>query len=391
MTLEGKPRHRSTVKRTDCSTLPLVLAAMENTVNAIVITDRAGIIQWTNAAFCELAGYGAHEMPGRNIRILNSGRHPKSFFRDMWNGLLRGCSWRGSLINRRKDGAEYINNVTISPVAIAAGDPSHFVSIRQDQEAPLTSAPDTRSQRNQIAAAAGQFACGIAPDLDRYLTVIKKNTESLINRPEFSPEAGEYSERIVHAGDQAAALAGWLLAFSRRQAQEFRAVDLNGLIVGLRRHLQAILPQNIELKIALAPALGNPIGDENAIEEALIHLVVNARDAMPEGGTLLIETASLHRGASGPEKSSRGYALLRVTDTGIGMDAATQDHIFEPFYTTKLETSGAGLGLSAVYGIVKQAGGWISVYTEKGVGSSIEIFLPCDEDVANPSRDQGAF
>jgi two-component system, cell cycle sensor histidine kinase and response regulator CckA len=183
-------------------------------------------------------------------------------------------------------------------------------------------------------------------------TVIDSNTENPLSGSELPPDASE----------QAATLAGWLLAFSRRQAQQFRDIDFNALILGLKRHLQAILPQDIELKIALEPTLSNISADEHSLEEALIHLVVNARDAMPEGGRLTLETASVQQGRHNePENVPRGYALLRVTDTGIGMDAS------------------ADLGLSAVNAIVKQARGWISVYTEKGAGSRIEIFLPCSE------------
>jgi signal transduction histidine kinase len=237
---------------------------------------------------------------------------------------------------------------------------------------------DLPAHRNEIAETAGQIACGIAPELNGLLHEINKNSEFLLNGPELPPEAGERTDQIRRAGEQAATLAGWLLAFNRRQTQQFRVIDLNGLIRGLRCHLRAILPQNVELDVALEPALPDLMADENSLQEALIHLVVNARDAMPNGGRLTVETTTVRQRSQGePEGSTRTYALLRVTDTGVGMDASTQSRIFEPFFTCKLHAPAAGLGLSAVYGIVRQAGGWISVYTEKGAGSSVEIFLPC--------------
>ncbi len=378
MTLEATPPEHSGSEREDAPTgLPLLAAAMESAANAMAITDREGVVEWANNAFSDLTGYSSGEIVGRNIRILNSGRHPKRLFREMWQTLLRGRPWSGPLVNRHRDGTEYVHDATLSPVSTSGADITHFISVRQNIEAPTSAVEAVTSQRKEIAAA-GQFACGIAPDLNGFLSVINKNAESLVSSSEFPVEAGEYSSRIIRAGEQAAVLAGWLLAFSRRQAQQFRSIDLNSLILGLRRHLQAILPQNIELEIALEPSLENVIADEMSLQEALIHLVVNARDAMPEGGKLTIETARIQqrsqREPSGPSKS---HVLLRVTDTGLCADAFTRSRMFEPFYATRSEAPAAGLGLSAVYGIVKQAGGWISVYAEKGVGSSVEVFLPC--------------
>ncbi len=342
MTLEAKPpQFSASIGEDALAGLPLLQAATESAANAIAITDRTGV---------------------------------------MWRELLRGRQWQGRLINRRKDGTEYVHNVSISPVRASGGEITHFISIRQDCAAPVRSTEGLPSQTTEITTAAGRVACGIASDLNGLLNVINRNTESLLNEPELPVEASECSGRIAHAGEQAATLAGWLLAFSRRQMQQFREIDLNGLILGLKRHLQGILPQDIELRIALEPTLGSVSADENALEEALIHLVVNARDAMPEGGRLTLETASVRQqGNNDSENAARDYVLLRVTDTGVGMDAFVQSRVFEPFFTTKPVTPTAGLGLSAVYGIVKQAGGWVSVYTEKGAGSSIEIFLPCSD------------
>jgi signal transduction histidine kinase len=232
--------------------------------------------------------------------------------------------------------------------------------------------------QNDHVAAGGQFAPSIASEVNELLNVMSCNTESPLNSPGVSVMTGESRGKIDRAGEQAAVLAGWLLAFSRRQARQFRTMDLNTMIRGLRSHLTAILPQEVELQLSLEPVLDKVEGDEAALQEALIHLVVNARDAMPEGGTLTIETARVRQLRQGePDSARRTYALLRVTDTGVGMDAATQDCIFEPLYDGKLEAPAAGLGLSAVHGIVKQSGGWISVYSEKGTGTSFEIFLPC--------------
>jgi len=174
---------------------------------------------------------------------------------------------------------------------------------------------------------------------------------------------------------------GWLLVFSRRQSQQFRRVELNALIIGLIRHLRTILPANIELEMRLDPVRRERIGDPAALEDALIHLTLNSRDAMPDGGTLTLETTSVEQRAAADSDSSgpRRYILLRVMDTGIAMDEIAQTEMFEPFHSANAEDSALGLGLSAVYGIVKQANGWISIQAGKDGGSVVEIFLPMAE------------
>ncbi len=359
--------------------LSLLASAVESAASGIVITDRAGVIQWLNPAFTGVTGYAAHELIGRNIRILKSDRHSPEFFHKLWQTLLQGETWRGSFTNRRKDGSEYVDETTIAPVRTPEGAISHFVAIQQ----PCPARPAERAMpaRQSEIAAAGRFAAGIAPALDGLLGVINRNTETLIAGVDLSPETSECSGRISRAGEQAAALAGWLLAFSRRQSQQFRRVDLNALILGLSRHLRAILPANIDLRMRLDPISRDLIGDPAALEEALIHLTLNSRDAMPDGGTLTVETTFVQRPAPDHEHcAARRYILLRVIDSGIGMDAMAQTHVLEPYYSAHTEGSALGLGLSAVYGIVKQAGGWIAVHTGQGAGSTIEIFLPCADD-----------
>lgn len=171
------------------------------------------------------------------------------------------------------------------------------------------------------------------------------------------------------------AVTGWLLAFRQRQTQPLRDMDLNELITNLQGHLHAILPHNIDLKLSLEPSLGDLTADRSSIEEALVHLAVHARHAMPTGGTLTIETANIRRQTAGA-RAPVSYALLRVTDTGR-VPSAAKEGLFEPLYSEEWDISGDSLELSAVYGIVKRAGGWISIYSQPGVGSSIEIFLPC--------------
>jgi two-component system cell cycle sensor histidine kinase/response regulator CckA len=355
--------------------LTLLANAVESAASGIVITDRAGVIQWLNPAFTNATGYAAHELIGRNIRILKSDRHSPEFFQEVWASLLQGATWRGYFTNRRKDGSEYVDDTTIAPVRAREGAISHFIAIKQP--CPASAAGKPTSPRQSEIAAAGHFATGIAPDLSGLLGAITRDTEALIAGVNLTPESSECSGRISRAGAQAAALAGWLLAFSRRQSQQFRRLELNALIIGLSRHLRTILPANIDLEMRLDPVRRELIADPAALEEALIHLTLNSRDAMPDGGTLMMETTSVERPApDGDKSSSRRYVLLRVIDTGAGMDEIAQTHMFEPFHASNAEGSALGLGLSAVYGIVKQANGWISIQPGKDAGSVVEIYLP---------------
>jgi two-component system cell cycle sensor histidine kinase/response regulator CckA len=232
-------------------------------------------------------------------------------------------------------------------------------------------------RHSQKMEAVGLLAGGIAHDFNNLLTVISGYTEILLRRlgreAEGSKEIGEVSK----AAERAARLTRQLLAYSRKQVLEARALDLNALVTETHAMLARVIGDNIECSTALTEDLGNISADEGQIEQIVVNLVVNARDAMPEGGTLLLETRNVTR-ADGE------YAVLAVTDTGVGMSAATVARIFEPFYTTKERGAGTGLGLSTVYGIVKQSGGQIEVESEPGIGTTFRVFLPLVPEVAAP-------
>jgi DNA-binding response OmpR family regulator len=231
--------------------------------------------------------------------------------------------------------------------------------------------------------AIGLLASGIAHDFNNLLTVMNGCSEMLFSKSQVPPEARECLEMIRDCGERAATLIRRLLTFGRQQPQEPKAISLNEVVTDLSGLLRRLLPENIEFTTRLEAHSGTVAADPSLIQHALMNLAINARDAMPEGGRLEIGTSSLKLGASISESHLHmppgNYVVLTVNDTGVGMDEVTQEHLFEPFFTTKPVGMGTGLGLSTVYGIVKQSGGRISVYSEKGKGTGFKIYLPYAE------------
>jgi len=232
----------------------------------------------------------------------------------------------------------------------------------------------------QKMEAVGQLAGGIAHDFNNLLAVIIGYGEIIEERLDESDPLSTKAGQITAAGKRAAALTRQLLAFSRQQVLEPKILDLNTVVADTTRMLQRLIGEDVELVTIAGPALGRVKADRGQIEQVIMNLAVNGRDAMPQGGKLMISTANAvmdevyvrqHPGAvAGP------YVLLTVSDTGCGMDQQTQAHIFEPFFTTKGPGKGTGLGLATVYGVVKQSGGYVSVYSEVGRGTSFKIYLP---------------
>jgi PAS domain S-box-containing protein len=239
---------------------------------------------------------------------------------------------------------------------------------------------ETQLQQARRMEAIGRLAGGIAHDFNNLLTIIKGYTELALKRPKIPPEAHADVERIEDAADRASSLVRQLLAFSRRQVMQPKVIDLNSIVVGLDKLLRRLMDEDIEMQTMPSSNLGTIKADPGQIEQVIMNLVVNARDAMPKGGRLIVETANveLDEAYASEHVTVRPgrYVLLAVSDTGLGMSTDTVAHIFEPFYTTKESGRGTGLGLSTVYGIVKQSGGYIWVYSEAGKGSSFKVYLP---------------
>jgi two-component system, cell cycle sensor histidine kinase and response regulator CckA len=235
-------------------------------------------------------------------------------------------------------------------------------------------------QQSRRMEAVGRLAGGIAHDFNNLLTIIKGYTELAVQRKDLPPSVRADIEHIDDASERAAGLVRQLLAFSRKQVLQPKNLDLNAVVLGLEKLLQRLIGEDIEMKTAVAAGLGTIKADPAQVEQVLMNLVVNARDAMPQGGRMIVETSNvdldrLYASEHVSVKPGR-YVMLAVSDSGIGMSPETIAHIFEPFFTTKGGTKGTGLGLATVYGIVKQSGGYIWVYSEPEKGSTFKVYFP---------------
>jgi two-component system, cell cycle sensor histidine kinase and response regulator CckA len=354
-------------------------AAVEQAAEAIVIADVKGTILYVNPAFEKITSYSPQEAVGRNPRFLKSGKHDLRFYTEMWNTLVKGEVWHGHFINKRKDGTLYEEDASITPIRGAAGEIVNYVAVKRDvtHEVQL----EDQLRQAQKLEAIGRLAGGVAHDFNNMLAVIRGNAELLLMDEEtLGAGAREGLNHIIRAAEHAANLTRQLLIFSRKEALQSQPVALNDLIVNLTKMLKRVVREDIRLECRYAAQLPFIRADPGMLEQVLLNLVVNARDAMPNGGQLLITTegtcvtegyAQTHHEAQAGE-----FVCLTVSDTGTGIAPEHLQRMFEPFFTTKEVGKGTGLGLATVYGIVKQHQGWIEVSSRPGEGTTLKIFLP---------------
>jgi PAS domain S-box-containing protein len=357
--------------------LELLATAVEQAGESILITGTDGTIQYVNPAFEQTTGYSQTEIVGQTPHILNSGRHDPAFYRELWDTIVRGDVWTGRFINRKKDGTLFEEEATISPVRDTCDRIVNFVAVKRD----VTKEVELEKQllHSQKMEAVGRLAGGVAHDFNNLLTAIIGYSQLVKGKLGPGHRLGTEVDQILDAGHRAAALTSQLLAFSRRQTLIPRNINLNDTIGNLMKMLRRIIGEDVDLRYQASQDLYPVFADAGQIEQVIMNMAVNARDAMPGGGRLTIETSNVtldeaycreHLWARPGE-----YARISVSDSGAGMDPETRRRIFEPFFTTKEIGKGTGLGLAVVYGIVKQHGGLIHVYSEPGHGTTFKLYL----------------
>jgi two-component system cell cycle sensor histidine kinase/response regulator CckA len=362
--------------------------AVEQAAEGVVITDTQYAILYVNPAFEQITGYYQAEILGQTIRLLHSDKQDLAVYERLFQTTASGQMWQGRLVSRRKDGSLYTEETAISPVRNQAGEVVNYVATMRDvtHEVEL----EEQFRQAQKMEAVGRLAGGVAHDFNNLLTVIHISARLLEKKLHHQDPLWEHVQRIQDAGQRATNLTKQLLAFSRREIIEPQVLNLNQVLGELDKMLRRLIGEDIELTTRLAGDLWPVKADPTQVEQVVVNLAVNARDAMPGGGSLTLETANVvldaayaarHLGVEAGE-----YVLLAVSDTGTGMSDEVKARLFEPFFTTKEEGKGTGLGLATVFGIVKQNRGHIWVYSEAGQGTTFKVYLPrAAEGIRAPS------
>jgi PAS domain S-box-containing protein len=373
----------------------LVDTVLDTLVDGLVIIDRTGTIQVFNRACETLFGYTAAEAVGQNVKMLmpsaferEHDRYLKSY---LDTGIRKIIGQPREVPGRRKDGSTFPMHIAVGET-LSGGEPI-YVGVIHD----LTERNRTESELRQAQKmeALGQLTGGIAHDFNNILMVILANVDTILEDEAAAPAIRERTGQIDRAAQRAAELTRQLLAFSRKQPLQPRATNLNDIVAATVRLIRRTLSEAITVETVLTPELWTANVDPTQLESALVNLCINARDAMPGGGRLVLATANAtldeSYAAANPDAAPGAYVLVSITDTGTGIAPENLDKVFEPFFTTKEVGRGTGLGLSMVYGFIKQSQGHIRIESELGHGTTIRLHLPRLEgtsgDAPAPARD----
>jgi hypothetical protein len=360
-----------------------LLFAVEQSPVTIVITDANGTIEYVNPKFTELTGYTKAEAIGQNPRMLKSGKMPAAFYENLWRTIKTGKVWHGVFQNKKKSGELFSERATISPVMDKAGHITRFIAIKEDITERLKLEDQLR--QSQKMDAIGHLAAGVAHDFNNLLTIVMFETSLLSMNSSLDDATRNGVSMIEKAAERAAGLTRQLLAFSRKQEKEVRAIDPAELVAGISRLLQRILGEDIVLNTQVSPGLPPLHADPSMIEQVIMNLAVNSRDAMPGGGQLAIAVSAIAFDdvtfLQHPGGRPGNFFELKVSDTGTGIAPELLPRIFEPFFTTKETGKGTGLGLATVFGIVKLHDGWIEVASDPGQGTVFHVFLPVTQTI----------
>jgi PAS domain S-box-containing protein len=354
----------------------LVLKAVEQTSEAILITDSSGTIVYANKAMEEVSGYSAEYLKGKKPGVLkNEGSHAPDFYRELWSTVKAGRKWHGRLLNRRKDGTLYTLDTDITPVKEPDGTITHFISVRRD----ITRELQLEKQliESQKLESLGLLAGQIAHDFNNMLTIILGSVELVLEDTKEGTISHKLLSETLKTARHTAELTKQLLVFARRQETRPKKSCANDLIKEAELILKRLLAKNIDFRMELQRDLWDADLEATQFQQVIMNLAINAQDAMPEGGAMRLATGNVTAGEDSPWPIPPGdYVLVELKDTGTGIPREILDRVFDPFFTTKPKGKGTGLGLSIVYGIVKQHKGEVLVDSAPGKGTSFRLFFP---------------
>jgi PAS domain S-box-containing protein len=374
-------------RRRDEQQLHLQAAALDSAANGIFITDRDGMIEWANQAFTELTGYPFGEVVGRHISILESGKLGEHFYAGLWKSILASRNWRGELVNRRKDGSEYIEEQSITSVRRQDGEISHFIVIQQDvteRNQAMREREDLQRQLQQAhkMEALGQLTGGIAHDFNNILGAIIGYTDLALERfaHDSQGKLAEYLNQVYRAALRARDLIAQMLAYSRGGGNSIEVVRMEPVVREVIKMLRSAMPATMEFHTEFDADTPMVSIDPVQLHQMIMNLCINARDAMEGHGRMTVrigrmrdlqaECASCHHLVEGD------FVQLEISDTGTGITADVLPRLFEPYFTTKPVGSGTGMGLPVVHGILHEHGGHLLVETVPGQGACFRLLLP---------------
>ena len=360
--------------------------AIDQSSDIVTITGTDGLMTYVNPTFEFVTGYSRNEAVGQSPSILRSGRHDDRHYKDLWRTIKGGGVWIGRFVNRKKDGTLWEAESTIAPVRDATNTIIAFVEVKRD----IT---ETMEMRERLRGAErmesiGRLAGGIAHDFNNVLAIINGYSDVLLSELPPDDPTTSIIQAIRKAGNRGGALTRQLLAFSKGQKVKLNELDLNQVVRESKSMLAETLGPGIDFRVRLDPGLRPVLADRVQFEQILVNLVVNARDAMPKGGLLTIETATV-ASDSGGNRAGVDHTILRVVDTGIGVSQDLAQRIFDPFFTTKTD-AGTGLGLAIVKEIVDQSRGQVSVDSRAGGGATFIVSLPCLKAAPEPDGHRGS-
>jgi len=352
--------------------------AVDQSPFSTVVTTPDGRVQYVNPKFTHSTGYTLEEIFEKEIPVLREGHANDESFREFEQTVAEGRKWSGELCTRCKDGRNLWEFVQVSPIRNHADEITHLLSMRED----ITERKKLEDQLRQAQKmeSLGTLAGGIAHDFNNVLAIINGFTEIALSRAGGDETNAKHLREIHNAAQRAIGLVRQILTFSRKTEATFKAVPLNQHIKDLGRMCAETFPRTVAFTVEVDEALPSLWADPNQLQQVIMNLCVNARDAMPNGGRIAISTSRVD-GASivrlGAD-ASRPYVCIKVSDTGCGMPPQVRARIFEPFFTTKQNSGGTGLGLAVVYGIILNHRGFLDVESIEGQGSIFQVFLPME-------------